>query len=443
MRTLTRKLKQIIFLSFIFIITVAFNFQHNPPSNWYQQFLPNIYTQQINDMTFLDSLTGFIVTSRNVNPDTAMILKTTNGGDNWLTVFSQERRKFNKVRFINNITGFACGGTGSGTPYLYKTTNAGVNWFTINSSGCAQWDDMFILNEDTIWVVDHDGLCGGVFRTTNGGVNWTQQLSLGNQNPNHIYFYNKDIGFIASGELYKTTNSGVNWFNTHQTPFFQMNFIDENTGWKCYGPIQKTTNGGLNWVSQTLPSGNYILQSSIIEFSVLNKDTIWGVGGYVQYPNSTRRGMVYVTTNGGTNWYYQVPDTSIVVFRYEHVKFLDNFKGWAYGAYSGIHTKVGGDPITSITYTKSQIPKNYILHQNYPNPFNPNTAISFQLLKAQFVKIKVYDIKGKEIQTLVNEKKNSGAYEVLFKAEYLSSGIYFYTLQTENYKETKKMMLLK
>lgn len=281
-------------------------------------------------------------------------------------------------------------------------------------------------------------------RTTNGGINWTQQLSLGLNNPTHIYFYNKDIGFTAGGVLYKTTNSGVNWFNTNQTGFGDMHFIDETTGWKCYGPMQKTTDGGLSWVTQTLPSGGYISLAQILSFSVLNKDTIWGCNGNVQYPNGQSRGMIYTTTNGGTNWLYQVPDTSINIYRYYYIQFINKSIGWVYGGLSGIHTKVGGDPLTAISPVTSQIPQQYNLYQNYPNPFNPNTAIAYQISKAGYINIKVFNIQGKEIALLVNERKNAGSYEINFNAQNLTSGIYFYSLSIDGKPvETKKMMLVK
>ncbi|MBN8572183.1 MAG: T9SS type A sorting domain-containing protein [Ignavibacteria bacterium] len=435
-----RKLKNILLLSSILIITVAFDFKDNPPSGWYQQFLPNINGRQIADMTFIDSITGYIVTTRLASPDTSYILKTTDGGDNWNIVLRGPTNTiggFNNIQFINSQTGFACGN------FLWKTTNAGINWFNINTSGAFP-EHMHVLNQDTIWIIDSESLTGGVYRTTNGGTNWVRQLSLGSQNPTNIYFYNKDIGYTASSVMYKTTNGGVNWFNTNQTGFADMQFINETTGWKCYGPMQKTTNGGLSWVTQTLPSGNYISLAQISSFSVLNKDTIWGCNGNVTYPNGQSRGMIYTTTNGGNNWLYQVPDTSINIYRYYHIQFINKSCGWAYAVNKGIHTKVGGDPLTLINYTASQIPKQYYLYQNYPNPFNPGTSIAYQISTAGDVNIKVYDIGGKEITTLVNQKKNAGSYEVRFYAFNLSSGIYFYALSVDGTTvQTKKMMLVK
>ncbi|MFA7360185.1 MAG: T9SS type A sorting domain-containing protein [Candidatus Kapaibacterium sp.] len=89
------------------------------------------------------------------------------------------------------------------------------------------------------------------------------------------------------------------------------------------------------------------------------------------------------------------------------------------------------------------LPLKYSLSQNYPNPFNPNTVISFQLSVDSKVSIKVYDVQGREVQTLVNERMNAGTYETTFDGSGLNSGVYFYRMVTDGYRETKRMMLIK
>lgn len=446
-----------IVVSFSLLLFFAFTFTgSNPPSNWTQQFLPSLGTQQINDMTFIDSLTGFIVTSINSNPDSAKILKTTNGGNNWNIVFSQTPRRFMQIKFINNTTGYVSGGTGSGTPYIYKTTNQGINWNTIPGAtlGTSLWEGISVLNEDTIWVVDHNSFNGGVYRTTNGGVNWTQQLSAGIYNPTNIYFYNKNLGFAANwqgGRLYRTTNAGENWVQVLNEGFQDMHFTDSLTGWKSLpapdSSMKKTTNGGLNWFKQALPYGGSpnILFGNMKKFSAINKDTIWGCGGFILYPNNRVKAALYHTTNGGSNWLYQVPDTNINK-AYYYIDFTNKNNGWAYDfASGGIHTTAGGDTtfLTKIGETISEIPKLYSLSQNYPNPFNPTTKINYELRITNYVSLKILDINGREISTLVNQRQNAGNYSIEFNGSGLSSGIYFYTLQTEDFKDTKKMILVK
>jgi hypothetical protein len=90
-----------------------------------------------------------------------------------------------------------------------------------------------------------------------------------------------------------------------------------------------------------------------------------------------------------------------------------------------------------------EIPNYYSLSQNYPNPFNPSTSIKFSLPQAENVKLVVFDLLGREVATLVNEYKTSGIYEVNFDASSYASGVYFYSIQTPNFTQTKRMLLVK
>jgi hypothetical protein len=99
--------------------------------------------------------------------------------------------------------------------------------------------------------------------------------------------------------------------------------------------------------------------------------------------------------------------------------------------------------LTNISDNSNQQPLDYVLYQNYPNPFNPSTKISWQIPEAGQIAIVIYDVLGRKIKTLVNEYKQPGKYEVAFNADDLSAGVYYYQLQTENYKATNKMMVLK
>ena len=98
--------------------------------------------------------------------------------------------------------------------------------------------------------------------------------------------------------------------------------------------------------------------------------------------------------------------------------------------------------LTDISETNNII-KTYKLYQNFPNPFNPSTVINYQLEKSGFVTLKVYDILGREVATLINKQEKAGAHSVIFNAKKLSSGVYFYSLHSGNYFETKKLILLR
>lgn len=111
------------------------------------------------------------------------------------------------------------------------------------------------------------------------------------------------------------------------------------------------------------------------------------------------------------------------------------------GAISGATWVISG--VLPVEETIGNIPEEFSLEQNYPNPFNPSTTIQFRIPNASFVNLKVYDILGREVATLVNEEKPVGSYDVNFNASQLSSGIYFYKLRAGNFVETKKMILIR
>ncbi len=90
-----------------------------------------------------------------------------------------------------------------------------------------------------------------------------------------------------------------------------------------------------------------------------------------------------------------------------------------------------------------RITGDYKLHQNFPNPFNPSTTISYSIIEKSFVKIKVTDINGREIKTLVNQNQSAGDYSINFSGEGLASGIYYYSIEAGNFKQSKKMLLVK
>ncbi len=103
----------------------------------------------------------------------------------------------------------------------------------------------------------------------------------------------------------------------------------------------------------------------------------------------------------------------------------------------------GSNYISAIDETSSEMIHSYHLSQNYPNPFNPSTLISYQLPASTLVVLKVFDVIGREIETLVNEHQNAGNHSVKFDASNLPSGVYFYRIETGKYRDTRKLLLLK
>ncbi|MEP7146541.1 MAG: T9SS type A sorting domain-containing protein, partial [bacterium] len=119
-----------------------------------------------------------------------------------------------------------------------------------------------------------------------------------------------------------------------------------------------------------------------------------------------------------------------------------------------LNTPFGRDPIdslqvlfnnimTPVNNFSNEIPGNFSLSQNFPNPFNPKTIINYELPTANYVTLKVYDVLGNEVKTIVNEKETAGSYAIEFDASGFPSGIYYYKIKAGEFEQVKKMILLK
>lgn len=449
--------KFVLFISLIIFLT-AFNFRDVMIGSWNPQYIYNTNGQSIRDMAFADSLNGYI-TLRSNTTGKGTILKTTNGGSNWFTSYhTLDSGIFSNIKIFNKDSSLVCNAY-----RIYKTTNGGINWSYINPPDILGTYYIYAFNFDTIWVGGQTGFNDPhLWLSTNGGINWITKF----QQPsglqfNVIYFYNRRIGYCGSDiGIFKTTNGGDNWFQvSNEASTQKLQFTDSLTGWKCdYAArlMKKTTNGGYNWITQNLPSGHNILYSQMFDFSILNKDTIWGCGGNIASPSPIKvSAIIWKTTNGGLNWGYQLPDTNIIKFgRYGKIYFLNKTIGWVYcpdsNSYSrmgGVHTTTGGLDSTiyvGIKQQSSNVSSDFILYQNFPNPFNPSTSIRYKVESSKQIRLVVYDILGKVINMLVNEKKKAGEYEVKFDGSNLPSGVYFYVLFADGIRaDTKKMLMAK
>ncbi|MCX6162959.1 MAG: T9SS type A sorting domain-containing protein, partial [Ignavibacteriae bacterium] len=162
-------------------------------------------------------------------------------------------------------------------------------------------------------------------------------------------------------------------------------------------------------------------------------------GSGSDYWASLQSTAIHYSSNDGANWSlaYTAPAGSF----YHLTKSRTGNTLWGVRA-NGAITRYGA-PITGVTPISTTVPTDYSVSQNYPNPFNPSTKINFALPKSGLVTLKIYDVLGREVATLINEIKNAGSYSVDFNASALSSGMYFYRLESNGFKDTKKMMLVR
>jgi hypothetical protein len=355
---------------------------------------------------------------------------------------------------IDNNTIYGYGMRYNGNDIVYRTFNRGIAWDSV-----AIFPNVYLglsfVNKDTGYISGFDGNNFHIWKTINGGITLISLTNLIGDGQIFFLKYKINGGFYGWScnniFMYKTTNSGNNWFQVGNTGhgIWQLEFTNENTGFATWGgdAMLKTSDGGFNWIPYTLPLGNNIVDNYIKNFKIIDNNIIYGDRGMRQFLNGGVRfkGIIWKSTNGGVNWGFQQPDTSYTYVQYIGIDFTDSLNGWSYN----IHTTNGGGPIiyTGISNNIHDIPCTYSLKQNYPNPFNPSTTIEFSLPKDSYVKLKIFDITGKTVFWVINDFllcAGNHKYTVdAFNTLGLSSGIYFYRIETDKFTAVKKMVMIK
>jgi photosystem II stability/assembly factor-like uncharacterized protein len=393
-------------------------------SQWVKQTIP--VNKPISGIKFIDSLKGWACTNWTPTFDSSYILNTTNGGLNWNIQF-RGAVSLQAIAMIDANTGY-CGGGNGGGGKLYKTTNGGLNWNDIGSP--SRITDMVFLNADSGWI-SSEIFAADVLTTTDGGATWQLRNSGLTDNINRLFFLNYSTGWAGSRYLKKTTNAGMNWVQIYDfatESIYSMYFINEQTGWAALSgaKIGKTTNGGLNWIIQK-PS---VTSDNTTDIYMVN-DTGWaGTGLFYK---------VFKTVNGGLNWGQQ-SDTSGSI----RISVINSNLAWS-GSIGISKTTNGGGPIFYLGFTPegTNIPKNFTLYQNYPNPFNPYTNIKLDVSESSVIKLYISDILGRVHYEVINQYLVPGKYEFNWDSRGYSSGVYYYTLISDKFTETKKMLLIK
>ena len=417
-------------------------------------------------LAFKNVLTGFAM------GDAGTIFYTTNSGINWTCRSSQWGilPTLYYAKFFDDNNGILLG---SGN--ILKTSNGGTNW-SLHKANC-NFSTGYFLNSQTGYSLAHDSLV----KTTNAGINWS--FAGNGVFPNglgSIYFFDESTGFVGDGlgKIFRTTNGGANWTmqtlntTTEYNSISSIQFLDSQTGYlfnshsqtcglcpPTYTTVFRTANGGINWSSlSSLPNVYFTRMkfiSSSLAFAVASDGVYKYTGTWGKILNlpkstsaldfvapSTLTVEGYRSTDLGLNWTAQEQQCEGI----HDIAFVNQNTGFIVG-YNGaiLKTTNGGVTISGVINLSSNIPDKFSLHQNYPNPFNPSTRINYELRNSNYVSLKVFDLLGKEVAMILNEKQNAGSYAVDFNSSEfnLTSGIYFYTLNAGEFTETRKMVLIK
>ncbi len=340
-----------------------------------------------------------------------------------------------------------------------KSTNGGVNWSTPSNVSEAtfgvQGSDPAISTNGQINVVwlANNGSSSSIYydKSTDGGTTFGTDIvistgtspTLPNGAPTFPSIAADISGGPRNGYLYtvfsdsrngdpdiflcRSTNNGSNW----SAPVRVNNDAVSNGKLQYWPWIGVNDNGNIAivWMDTRNTADNTIIEAYLAR----------SFDGGLTFTNELLSTQPSPTSVPGTN----VRFGDYICIDYWKNKIVPVWTDERAGGYNMdiytavINTVVGVEPVTK------NVPDVYKLYQNYPNPFNPTTNIKYQIKNSGYISLKVFDILGKEIAALVNEKLSPGTYEITFDGSNLSSGIYFYKIETEGFSEVKKFILLK
>ena len=312
---------------------------------------------------------------------------------------------------------------------IYRSTNGGLNWTLVNS-GLTNTSVNSLTSTGTNLFAGTLG--GGVFLSTNNGSLWVE-VNSGLTNPIILSLAANPLNVFAGsfgGGVFVSSNNGSTWSsaNSGLTDLIinTIAIADGNVFTGTGHGVFRTTDNGSNWTQ--VNSG--LTDTSISTISIIGMNIFAGT------PSG-----VFLSSNNGDAW---LNVSSGLPNNYTVLSFaFDSTYIYAGLYYGGVWRRPLSEMITGVEDQNSEIPSRFLLEQNFPNPFNPSTKIRYSVPQSSNVMIKVFDILGNEIESLVNEEKPVGTYELTWYATNLPSGIYFYTINAGSFIETKKMILLK
>ena len=363
---------------------------------------------------------------------------TTNEGETWTNSVVSDtlvNAVFTSLVHIPNYN-YLCLATSKG---FFFSSDYGISWMNKKSGIIPDYINC-LIQLDSITLLG--GFQDGVYKTTNFGDTWTKQ-SVGNDTLYDVDYLIKNsknqlLCYSFSSGIYRSTDSGVNWTNiTAAYPYcnyiesMAINDSDYIYAGIKYGGVHRSTNDGASW-EYVGPSVSFLSPASIS----------CGLDGLVVI--STFAHYVYMSCDYGLTWNQVIDGLNSNLMGAVHVA-KNGF------VYVGTWTISGGlfrsiNRLTSIPQDDKQLHlKDFYLSQNYPNPFNPTTVISYKLGVNSKVSLKLYDVLGRKVATLIDEQKEAGSYnyELHMSSYGLSSGIYLYEMTAGEFRSVKKMVLMK
>jgi len=430
----------------------------NAGSNW-SDLMSWVTTQAIYAVDFQpDGQIGYVVGSGGT------IFKTTNGGATWLPQSSGTNLSLRSVHFpVNSQIGYAVGGDGMATDYqgvILKTIDGGDNWMTKYTPSFMLRGVHFPADNQTGYVIGGNLTSGGepcptILKTTDGGETWVNQYSEYRLYLQAVQFpVDAQTGYVVGitenwpGRIMKTTNGGATWVTllSRDAEWYVVDFpADNQTGYVAgYGDIGgvghdviKTTDGGTTWVGLGQPVHD-IVPVRGMSFS---DDAITG---YIGQRTAGAYKMAK-TTDGGATWVLELELTGMTRGNSYYGMVLTTGGVYAVGSPGMIRKFVAGGAVEEMGVDGSREMELRI----YPNPFRTQATINYQLSNPSLVRLMVYNVAGQLVNTLVNEHSAKiGNHNVIWdgrskNGQKVPAGVYFLRLETDGFSQTRKLILLR
>lgn len=311
--------------------------------------------------------------------------------------------------------------------YYKRSSDNGVTWGAntrlTNNTAMSQYSSIAVSgsNIHLVWGDLRDGNAEIYYkRSIDGGTTWGADTRLS--------------GITFESNMPSITASGLN---------LHVVWMDLRDGVKeIY--YKRSSDGGVTWGADTRLTYLNPLHNNLpsIAVSASNVYLVFGFNGDIYYKYSTDNGINWgaeaiINQQNSASGYSIAVSGSLINVVWEDGRHING------NSNTEIYYKRNPTGNIGINVISAEVPFKFSLSQNYPNPFNPSTKIRFNVPRSDVIKLVVYDYLGREVSTPVNQQLNPGTYEVDFDGSSLTTGIYFYKISTGNYKETKKMVLLK
>jgi photosystem II stability/assembly factor-like uncharacterized protein len=463
----------------------------NSGDNWIVQ--PTGTTQNLTSICFVNSNYGWAA------GDNGMVLRTTNGGINWTTVNVGISNNTGRMSFLNQNTGWIPGTNG----LMLKTTNSGNSWMLLNTGITNYLIMVNFIDSLTGFTIGSNGI---VIRSNDGGNTWSPQTTTTTNNLREVFMLNSTTGWIAgdNNTMLKTTSGGYslplapvlisppdNSVNLPLTPTLTWGVVSGAQNYTVQ--ISTTPTFAIITDSTTINAFQYIIPGGKLQLgytyfwrvkaknsfgsslwsSVWNFATQIGPSAptapvLVSPPNyaldqprtptliwdSVSTAVSYKVQISTVSNFGVIVDSSTVMGNHQYTvpngKLFDNITYfWRVNASNQYGTS-GWSTVwrftvnpTGLSLVGGIVPSDYNLYPNYPNPFNPVTKIKFDIPKQSFNVVAIYDVLGKQVDKIFEGYLSTGRYETIWNASRFNSGIYFVRLISNDYTNTKKMLLLK